>query len=265
MSMQIIDWPRFLKNPLESALTIGVFDGIHIGHRELIARVVRRGPNPTVITFRENPKKLLAAAGTQTVNFEGEICSLRQKLAVFEKLGMNRIVLIDFSEEFSKLEGRAFFDLLRDPGRVIHLVIGSDFRCGYRQDTGADSIVEMSGRLGISAEVVPPVSLADSPVSSSRIRSAILSGDLRQAALLLGRNYELDLAGIGSWNSVQSGGVFYDLRSANRVAPVKGRYPVLLNPVRIKAALGADVRETLAFTENGKLYLPEKAESIEFI
>ncbi len=61
MSLQVIEWPSFLEDyppDFSLAVTIGVFDGVHLGHQALIERIVRRGPNPTVLTFRENPKKV---------------------------------------------------------------------------------------------------------------------------------------------------------------------------------------------------------------
>ena len=185
MSLQIIDWNKFLDDPVESAITVGVFDGLHRGHTELINLIVRRGPNPTVITFRENPKKLLSPEGTYR-----ELFTLNQKLKALEERGICRVVLIDFSEEFSKIKGRVFVDLLHEPGKMVYMAIGSDFRCGCQKDTGAGIIKEINEGKGIPTDVVPTVFLHDEPVSSSRIRSAIQHGDMKLAALLMGRDIE---------------------------------------------------------------------------
>ena len=190
MSLQIVSWKDFLENPVESAITIGVFDGLHLGHRALIELIVRRGPNPTVITFRDNPRKVI-----NPECFQGEIFTFEQKLAGFEKLNVRRVVLIDFSEEFSKMRGRLFVDLLQDPGKMVYLAIGSNFRCGYGKDIGADSIKEVNEGKGIPTDIVPPVVLFDKPVSSSLIRSAIHRGDLKLAALLMGRDIENEKTG----------------------------------------------------------------------
>ena len=109
MSLRIVEWPRFLETASreKSAMTIGVFDGLHLGHRELISRIVRRWPNPTVVTFRENPKKVISPE-----SYQGDIFSLKQKLAAMESLGVSRVVLIDFSENFSRLKGWEFLNLL---------------------------------------------------------------------------------------------------------------------------------------------------------
>ena len=91
---------------------------------------------------------------------------------------------------FRSMRGRLFIDLLQDPGKMVYLAIGSNFRCGHRKDTGADSIKEINEKKGIPTDIVPPVILFDKPVSSSRIRSAIRRGDLKLAALLMGRDIE---------------------------------------------------------------------------
>ena len=190
MSLQIVSWNEFLENPMESAITVGVFDGMHIGHREIIKLVVQRGPNPTVITFRENPKKQLSPDGMYN-----DLFTLEEKLRSFEELGICRVVLIDFSEEFSKMRGRLFIDLLQDPGKMVYLAIGSNFRCGHRKDTGAGSIKEINEKKGIPTDIVPPVFFFNEPVSSSRIRSAIHRGDLKLAAHLMGRDVDIENTG----------------------------------------------------------------------
>jgi riboflavin kinase/FMN adenylyltransferase len=187
--MQIIEWPAFTGMRTPAAMTIGVFDGVHLGHQALIKRVVDRGPNPTVITFRKNPKKLLSPG-----NFEGDIFNLEQKLAAFDSLGVNQVILIDFSEKFCRLSGGEFFDILAEKGGMVFLAIGLDFRCGFHRETDTNSIREMNERKGIPTEVIPAVELPDAlgggPISSSRLRSAILSGDHKLAAALMGHSFE---------------------------------------------------------------------------
>ena len=177
-------------------MTVGVFDGVHLGHQVLIERIVREGPNPTVISFRENPKKFISPE-----NFEGDIFNLEQKLAAFDSFGVSQVILIDFLENFCKLSGREFFDILAERGGMTYLAIGFDFRCGYRQETDADSVREMNECRGIVTEVVPavnlPTALGGGPVKSSRIRSAILSGDHQLAAALMGQSYSYLQANTG--------------------------------------------------------------------
>ena len=252
MSLQIIDWPDFLRagmNSAASAMTIGVFDGIHLGHQALIRRIVSRGPNPTVVTFRENPKKVVAPMA-----FEGDVFSLKQKLNVLEQMGVSCLILIDFSREFSKLSGWEFLELLEQQGKMAFLAIGSNFRCGYRQATDARFIAEMNKKKGIPTEVLPPVEAGTGPVSSSGIRSAIRSGNLRMAAALMGRNHELDISDIASEGHI------YDVRSARRIIPPDGSYPVRLRPGGIDCL--AEIHDGKLDLSAGKAY---RAESLEFV
>jgi riboflavin kinase/FMN adenylyltransferase len=238
--MEILDWEEALKNnaPPRSALTLGVFDGVHRGHRALIEKIVSRGPCPTVVSFKENPKRRLLGEA-----YEGDISTLDQKLRTFEELGAARTILIDFSVEFSRLKGREFIDLLDERLNLAFLALGSNFRCGYKQDTGAKSIREINLRRGIPTEVVPPVLDGEGPVSSSRIRKAILEGDIDEAARMLSRHVELDLGGLrpspgGGGESV------YDLTAARRICPAAGRYEVLIHglfgpfPGRFEISIG---------------------------
>jgi len=222
-----------------SAMTIGVFDGLHLGHQALINKIVLRGPNPTVVTFAENPKKIVSPQ-----NFRGDLFSLKQKQTVIEGMGVSRLILIDFSEEFSKLNGRDFLDLLEEKGKMAFLAIGSNFRCGFRQDTDAEYIAERNRRKGIPTEVVSPVTMppefGSKPVNSSWIRTAVAAGDMKTAAALMGRNFVLDLS------DMDSDGQVYDTRSVRRIVPAGGQYPVLVNSGGMSA---------MAFIENGKLKL----------
>jgi len=261
MSLRVIEWASIPSDRetgkdrvCESAMTLGVFDGVHLGHQELIRRVVDKGPAPTVITFRENPKKVISPD-----NYKGDIYSLRQKLAAIEKLGVRQVILIDFSPEFSKLEGREFFNLLGSRVKISFFAIGSNFRCGYKQDTDAVLIGKINESKGIPTEIIPQVCTSAGLVSSSRIRDAIFGGNLVFAAGMLGRPLELDLADIPEQE--HRNGLFYDFQSAQRIIPEKGSYPVLLNPGSVRVH---------AYAEDGKIFLPDKHtgesfESIEFI
>ena len=265
MSLQLIDWNEFLENPQASALTIGVFDALHLGHLKLIGHVVNNGINPTVLTFKENPKKIMSEE-----NFPGDIYSLKQKLSIFANLGLSRLVLIDFSAEFGKMSGRGFLDLLVNPGKMVFMAVGHDFACGHNRDMASARIAEINSERGIPTELIKPLMLDNELVSSSRIRTAILRGDFKQAELLTGRKLQLDLEDAkvefydgAKLSSVLKGdlisffhrGVYcYDIAGLKRVSPQEGIYEVFINKEKTKA-----------YFSKGKLLLPQKAESIEYI
>ncbi|GHU64852.1 hypothetical protein FACS189447_02630 [Spirochaetia bacterium] len=262
--MEILEWDNFLEIPQArqssaqeqrpSAMTIGVFDGVHRGHAELIRRIAARGPCPTVITFRENPKKIL-----DPLSYRGDIFSLEQKLETFETLGAERTVLIDFSENFSKLRAEDFIGLLEAKLNLTFLAIGNNFRCGFKHSTDAAGIKRMNEARGIETEIVPPVLEASQPVSSSRIRAAVMAGDLALAAALLGRNFELDLRGMARTKAGFQGesGWVYDASSLHRVIPAEGRYKA--------EAKGVETFVDI-LKEKGKVFIPgPDADSIEII
>jgi riboflavin kinase/FMN adenylyltransferase len=183
--MLIIDWFHFTENglPLEqklSSVTVGVFDGVHRGHQALIERVVSHNADyiPVIFTFRENHK-------TQ----DDDIQSFQQKLAMFERLGVKITVVIDFTESFRRIPGIEFLETIFKHGNIGFFAAGSGFRCGYQLDTDAQAIQKFFNSRGIPAEIVPEVIEETLPISSSRIRKCINSGDLQLAGSMLGRPY----------------------------------------------------------------------------
>jgi riboflavin kinase/FMN adenylyltransferase len=238
-------------------MTIGVFDGVHRGHQVLIGKIVREAPGriPTVITFRQNPKKVLHPR-----EYRGDIIGLDRKMIIFEASGVELVILIDFSKEFSKLNGRDFIGCLKSRGCVAFLAVGSNFRCGHGLDTDVSEIEKLNRETRITTEVVPPVTEGGIPVSSSRIRGAVSAGDLDKAAMLLGRGVEIDLTGLPS--SSGPGGLFYDVRSHYRILPPPGRYRVMFYGPHIIGGM-----ETEVLIESTGVFVPvlNRVDRMEFI
>ncbi|MDR0643443.1 MAG: FAD synthetase family protein [Treponema sp.] len=184
--METLDWDNFITNEEKKPFTavIGVFDGVHRGHQALIERALSRGEGSTVITFRQNPKRALLHQGGN------DVISLEEKLDIFEKMGITRVILIDFSENFSKMEGQVFIRTLLDRG-LSFLAVGEDFRCGRRRDTGAEDIRRITAEYGVETDIVPPVLLDGKLISSSLIREAISRGEFTLASAALGRELEV--------------------------------------------------------------------------
>ncbi|MCL1993392.1 MAG: FAD synthetase family protein [Spirochaetes bacterium] len=224
--MQIIEWNDFVENGLPigerlSAVTVGVFDGVHRGHVSLIERVTLGGLPagvpagiPVIVTFRKNYKlerPLSAFPPGQN------IVSFRQKCAIFESLGVAITVVADFSDSFRQMSGADFFRLLWERGRMGFLAVGSDFRCGRNLDTDAALIRQLHAGKGIPVEVADALMEDGAAISSSRIRKAIRQGNLKQAASMLGRPFTLDL---GEAAALHGG--------SDCVLPPAGSYRVLL-------------------------------------
>ncbi|WP_455382418.1 hypothetical protein [Salinispira pacifica] len=190
--MRILEWEHieFLTLPQGVALTIGVFDALHVGHRELIHRTCDNdaGAESLVITFRDNPLKVLQPGG-----YPGNVLTLNQKLERIAALGTGAVLLIDFSLEFSKLSGTEFIGRINALFRPRMLVLGKDFRCGHRNDTDALHVKSLLSPQGVRVDIVEPVLDNGIPVSSTRIRTAIQAGDLRSARRLLGSDFFVEL------------------------------------------------------------------------
>jgi len=192
--MQIIEWQDFIKKNISSdkkpvSMTIGIFDGVHRGHQVLIKRIVSYNTEftPAVVTFRQNPKTM-SNEQLAVSNEQCDIQTFQQRLAMFEKIGVQIVIVIDFSEEFKQMRGAEFLQILLDHVNIGFFAVGSDFRCGYQLDTDAEVIKKFFNSYNIPTEIIPQVTEDSLPISSSRIRAAIAAGELTLVKLMLGHD-----------------------------------------------------------------------------
>ena len=238
--MTVLTWNDLLsrKPPLDRPvrMTIGVFDGLHIGHRKLMESVVERdGANecrnsarsgrerpavPLVVTFRQSPAAVLAP-----LTFPGLIMTWRQKLARLESLSIQAVVVIDFSEEISNLSGKAFIGLLKENLTIEKIVVGHNFRFGKGRNAGTDVLKEMLADTGTDIQVTEPVFWGERIVSSSRIRTTIQEGDFSEAKAMLATAYGLDLRGVAA-HPEGAGRLHISKRDLAQVLPRQGVYAV---------------------------------------
>jgi len=209
-----------LPNPL--AATIGVFDGVHRGHQALIEELRRSGPGQgesLVVTFRDNPKKLL------NPGYPGDLMTWEEKVQALADAGVDHVVVIDFSPGFSKMSGRDFFLTLKKSFVFSKLVLGWNFSFGKNSATTAADLgwlADPETRL----TVLPPFTLEGRPVSSSAVRQAIAEGKLSEARSLLGRPYVLPLEPPFRWGG---GRCTVDRSVVGKLLPPPGLYPVRLD------------------------------------
>ncbi len=192
--MTVLTWEDLLHRRLAGVtsvrLTVGVFDGLHLGHRLLLAEVASAtdGAVGVVVTFSRSPVLLRAPA-----EFPGAILTLRQKLERLETLGIRAAVVIDFSDEMSNLSGEAFVRLLRENLTIQRIVVGQNFRFGKKRNSGNDDLKEMISDTGIELLVTAPVLRDGGMVSSSRVRAAVRAGELDEAREMLTVPHTIDL------------------------------------------------------------------------
>jgi riboflavin kinase/FMN adenylyltransferase len=227
--MLIIEWAQFIEEALPlggnpSAITVGVFDGIHRGHKALIEQVVsqKKRAVPVVVCFRQSNHK----KNEDGREYPGDILTIRQKMTVFESLGVSITIIIEFSEPLMRTSGADFLRILQEHGKLNFMAVGSNFRCGYQLDTDAQIIQKLNAALDIQTCIVQPLAEGGQPISSSQIRTAIAQGKLKEANAMLGRPFIVDLFGASVFN--MAGGVAYDIAGRGGILPPPGRYQVLL-------------------------------------
>jgi riboflavin kinase/FMN adenylyltransferase len=168
------------------ALTVGSFDGVHVGHADVIRRTVAGakadGAQPALMTFEPHPRCVLDPA-----NCPQSVTTLQEKLALVESLGIEHTIVIRFDRALAALSPREFVDLLAPAMDVRRWVIGFDFAFGRERRGNADWLRSN----GYAAEVVPPFTLHGKELHSSDVRRLVTLGEMEEATRLLGREYSM--------------------------------------------------------------------------
>jgi riboflavin kinase/FMN adenylyltransferase len=174
-----------------SVATIGNFDGVHRGHQWVIAEVVARartlGIPSVAITFDPHPARVLRPDRIQPL-----ITPLDEKLELLAATGIDAVLVLPFTKEFSRMSARAFAtDVLQKVLHVTELHEGENFHFGYQAKAGIDSLEILGRELGFSVRVYTPQTIRSSAISSSTIRQLITRGDVSQVRALLGRSFAI--------------------------------------------------------------------------
>lgn len=172
-------------------LTIGFFDGVHLGHRKIIRTLITKaksaGYSSAVITFSFHPLKLLNYSHGALL-----ITPLRQKLNYFEKLGVDYAFVLDFNKHIVQMRAKDFIEkVLAKKLRVKKLYIGEDFRFGRGRRGNIKLLKEEGKKLGFSVMPVPLLKEGGNVISSTKIRGLIKEGKFKEIEKLLGRKYSL--------------------------------------------------------------------------
>ncbi|HUD99061.1 MAG TPA: bifunctional riboflavin kinase/FAD synthetase [Bryobacteraceae bacterium] len=179
------------------ALTIGNFDGVHFGHRrilrQLIALAAGRGWKSAVLTFDPHPTRIVAPDRTPTL-----LTSPAHRAELMREEGIQEVLILPFTAELARLSPEDFVQqLLVDRLGARAVLVGDNFRFGYRQSGNVRLLAELGARLGFETDVVPAVSWRGRIVSSSGIRSILTAGRVSLAARLLQHPYALDGGVVG--------------------------------------------------------------------
>ena len=171
-------------------LTIGTYDGIHLGHRALLARLnehaKERGTAAVLLTFEPMPREFLAPDDPPA-----RLTSLRERWRILSGTGLDYLWLLRFGEALRNLPGEAFAQLVARELRPRLVVVGHDFRFGRNGEATASVLAAAGTRLGFDVDVLAPVMLDGERISSSGVRAALACGDFERARRWLGRPWSM--------------------------------------------------------------------------
>lgn len=188
--MSIAEELATIKPQKETLFTIGVFDGVHIGHRHLLAhlrdKARKNGWLSGVITFKSHPETVLAAKSQVPW-----LDDLDNRINQIKSLEIDMVIALSFTSELKLLSARKFMQLLKDYLKIRGLIIGPDFALGKDRQGNAELLGLLGQKMGFSVEVVPPLVVDGEVVSSSLIRQALAQGDMKKVAKLQGRAFSL--------------------------------------------------------------------------
>jgi riboflavin kinase/FMN adenylyltransferase len=174
----------------DTLLTIGVFDGVHPGHRHLLAhltRLARRlGLASMVLTFRRHPQEVLQPHLSLPL-----LTSFEQRVELLKKEGVDEVIGLTFTPRLAQFSPEEFLGLLKKYLRMRGLVVGPDFALGRNREGDVATLTQLGKALGFSVTVVPPFLTDGEVVSSTAIREALAEGDMKRVQKLLGRPFSL--------------------------------------------------------------------------
>jgi riboflavin kinase/FMN adenylyltransferase len=189
--MQVARWPGAPLPAREpSVVTLGVFDGVHRGHAQVLRHVVdaarARRRRAAVVTFDRHPAAVLSGATLPAIT------SLEHRIRLFQSLGLDLCVVVRFCEEVARMGAEEFVrQVLRGELGAELIVLGYDCRFGRKREGDAALCARLGRELGFEVLVLPAVAVEGRPVSSTVVRQAILEGDFDRAGRFLGRPFSL--------------------------------------------------------------------------
>ncbi|HSY09998.1 MAG TPA: bifunctional riboflavin kinase/FAD synthetase [Candidatus Dormibacteraeota bacterium] len=245
-------------------LAIGFFDGVHLGHQQIIRQTIadarQHNAIAVVLTFDRHPNSIVAPDRVPPL-----IYSLPQKLRAIESLGADVLLLIQFDKKFSGQTGEEFIrSLTRDFGKVHSVCVGADFAFGHKRSGNVALLKKLGAELNFLVHGLAAVSLDGQIVSSTRIREAIRAGNFDAASQMLGRTYAIsDRVVEGDRLGHKLGFPTANLDATNLILPPNGVYSgcTKLKGQFYRVALNIGFRPTVA---TGKPQLRVEAHLLDF-
>ncbi|MGA2623673.1 MAG: bifunctional riboflavin kinase/FAD synthetase [Bacteroidota bacterium] len=246
--MNVVHSENDILRETESIVTIGTFDGMHLGHRAIIDEVLSRAKThqgrSVVLTFTPHPREVV---GRVPVKY---LSNLEERLDILATMGIDVTLVLKFTYEFSRLSSREFYQryVVQRVG-VRQVVVGHDHMFGKDREAGVRELQQIGWDLGFTAVTVPPVVVNDEVVSSTAIREHLLRGEVDLSERLLGRPYALQgfvVKGDGRGVELGFPTANIEMDYPNKLLPASGVYLVRadLGPKRLHGMLNIGVRPT---------------------
>ncbi|MEN8185683.1 MAG: bifunctional riboflavin kinase/FAD synthetase [Bacteroidota bacterium] len=217
----------FAKKTYTTILTIGVFDGVHIGHQKVIETLNtnKADSSSALFTFFPHPRRVLNANNDLRM-----LTTIEEKIQLLEKFGLDILIIEPFTDEFSDLPPRDFVkNLLVEKLHVKKLVIGYDHRFGKDRKGDFDQLQRFSKEFGFEVEEISAQEMEDVAVSSTKIRKALEEGEIEKANKYLGYNYLLTgkvVTGIGLGRKINFPTINISIDDEQKLIPKNGVYIV---------------------------------------
>lgn len=174
----------------DTLLTVGVFDGVHLGHKSLLSELLRQSREsdllPGVVTFRQHPEDLLSKS--KKLPF---LTDIETRIELLKKEGIDIVVPLSFTPELAAMNARQFVGLLRKHLKMRGLVVGSDFALGSNRGGDTATLESLGREMGFTVTVIPPLVVDGEIVSSTAIRNAMATGDMPKISRLIGRPFSV--------------------------------------------------------------------------
>lgn len=189
--MKIFNNIQSYSSEKESILTIGTFDGVHIGHNKILTKLVEESKknnlSSLIMTFFPHPRMVLQKS--QEIKM---IDTIDEKIHLFEKTGVDNLIIQPFDENFSKIRAKEFVEeILVKKLKIKYIIIGYDHRFGKDREASVDDLKKFGLNYMFTVEEIAAQEIHSIAISSTKIRNAILKGEIKKCNEYLGRNFML--------------------------------------------------------------------------
>ena len=173
-----------------SSVALGVFDGVHLGHIEIIKNAInfakKNNSTSVVATFSNHPHSEITGQAPKLLS------TFEDRLKLIEQLGIDAVFALEFDSKLRHMSAQDYFTkVLVDCLNTKYISVGYDHKFGFNQEGTTDKLKEWGSKFGIEVHINSPINIHDEPVSSTRIRKNLSAGQVKSAAILLGRNYSV--------------------------------------------------------------------------